>query len=158
MKKNPFKYSSFVCVNHLCLQRTIGCKQYVKTESVPYHSVAHKLRTERRKKQSSLKIPTMFFPQDPMILYQQSAAYMQSTTIPRSSQSRPSFLIDDLLVPRQHPYLLPKQTSYQEHSSTVPVSSTNSALKFGMPSILSPRQQDTEPTSMYQGKCMKTKL
>lgn len=90
----------------------------------------------------------MFFSQDPMLLYQQSP-YMQSPAIPRSPPSRPSFLIDDLLVRRQSPYLVPKQPQDHEHDRQIPSTSANS-FKFGMPSIFSRSRE--EHSTVYQGK------
>jgi len=90
---------------------------------------------------------TMFFSQDPMLLYPQSP-YMQSPAIPRSPPTRPSFLIDDLLVRRQSSYLVPKQPQDHGHDPQVPASSGNT-FNFGMPSIFSRNRK--EHSSVYQG-------
>ena len=90
----------------------------------------------------------MFFSQDPMLLYQQPP-YMQAPAIARSPPSRPSFLIDDLLVRRQSPYLVQKQPQDHIHEPQVPSTSGNS-FKFGMPSIFSRSRE--EHSSVYQGK------
>jgi len=90
----------------------------------------------------------MFFSQDPMLLYPQSP-YMQNPTIPRSPPNRPSFLIDDLLVRRQSPYLVQKQPQDHGHDpAQVPASSSNT-FNFGMPTIFSRSRK--EHTSVYQG-------
>lgn len=90
----------------------------------------------------------MFFSQDPMLLYPQSP-YMQNSAIPRSPPNRPSFLIDDLLVRRQSPYLVPKQPQDHGHDpAQVPASSSNT-FNFGMPTIFSRSRK--EHTSVYQG-------
>lgn len=90
----------------------------------------------------------MFFSQDPMLLYPQSP-YMQSPAIPRSPPNRPSFLIDDLLVRRQSPYLVPKQPQDHGHDpAQVPASSSNT-FNFGMPTIFSRSRK--EHSSVYQG-------
>ena len=95
----------------------------------------------------------MFFSQDPMLLYQQSP-YMPSPSIPRSPANRPSFLIDDLLVTRQSPYLMPKQA--QDHGSQLPPGS-NSSFKFaGMPALMPRSREDHSP--MYQGKISNKKI
>lgn len=91
---------------------------------------------------------TMFFSQDPMLLHPQSP-YMQNPAIPRSPPNRPSFLIDDLLVRRQSPYLVPKQPQDHGHEpAQVPASSSNT-FNFGMPTIFSRSRK--EHTSVYQG-------
>ena len=90
---------------------------------------------------------TMFFSQDPMLLYPQSP-YMPSPAIPRSPPTRPSFLIDDLLVRRQSSYLVPKQPQDHGHDPQVPASSGNS-FNFAMPSIFSRNRK--EHSSVYQG-------
>lgn len=89
----------------------------------------------------------MFFSQDPMLLYPQSP-YMQTPAIPRSPPNRPSFLIDDLLVRRQSPYLVPKQPQDHGHDPQVPSSSGNS-FNFGMPTIFSRSRK--EHSAVYQG-------
>ncbi|KAL9985081.1 hypothetical protein ACROYT_G007444 [Oculina patagonica] len=88
----------------------------------------------------------MFFSQDPMLLYPQSP-YMQPPAIPRSPPNRPSFLIDDLLVRRQSPYLVPKQPQDHGHDPQVPSSSGNS-FNFGMPTIFSRSRK--EHSAVYQ--------
>lgn len=90
----------------------------------------------------------MFFSQDPMLLYQQSP-YMQGAAISHSPPSRPSFLIDDLLVRRQSPYLVPKQPQDHVHEPQIP-SSSGSSFKFGMPGIFSRSRE--EHSSVYQGE------
>lgn len=89
----------------------------------------------------------MFFSQDPMLLYPQSP-YMQTPAIPRSPPSRPSFLIDDLLVRRQSPYLVSKQPQDHGHDHQIPSSSGNS-FNFGMPAIFS--RSHKEHSAVYQG-------
>lgn len=91
----------------------------------------------------------MFFPQDPMLLYQQSP-YMTPPAIPRSPPVRSSFLIDDLLVRRQSPYIVPKQPQ-DNHLHEPQVSSGNgNSFKFGLPSIFSRTRE--EHSTVYQGK------
>ena len=85
----------------------------------------------------------MFY-QDPFLLYQQSPFY-QGSSPARHTQNRPSFRIDDILVPRQ-PFLVPKQPSFQESRSPVP---NANPLKFGMHSILT--QRSREDAHMFQG-------
>lgn len=89
----------------------------------------------------------MFFPQDPMLLYQQSP-YMTPPAIPRSPPVRSSFLIDDLLVRRQSPYIVPKQPQ-DNHLHEPQVSSGNgNSFKFGLPSIFSRTRE--EHSTVYQ--------
>jgi len=112
----------------------------------PRRLICGEVRTVSRHCSESLNA-TMFFSQDPMLLYPQSP-YMQSPAIPRSPPNRPSFLIDDLLVRRQSPYLVPKQPQDHGHEPQVPASSGNT-FNFGMPTMFSRSRK--EHSSVYQG-------
>ena len=75
---------------------------------------------------------------------------MTPPAIPRSPPVRSSFLIDDLLVRRQSPYIVPKQPQ-DNHLHEPQVSSVNgNSFKFGMPSIFSRTRE--EHSTVYQGK------
>ncbi|PFX30219.1 brain-specific homeobox protein homolog [Stylophora pistillata] len=89
----------------------------------------------------------MFFSQDPMLLYPQSPYMQTGPAIPRSPPSRPSFLIEDLLVRRQSPYLVPKPPQEHAHEPQVP-SSSGSSYNFGMPALFSRSRKDH--STVYQ--------
>lgn len=90
----------------------------------------------------------MFFSQDPMLLYPQPPYMQTGPAIPRSPPSRPSFLIDDLLVRRQSPYLVPKPPQEHPHEPQVP-SSSGTSYNFGMPALFSRSRK--EHSTVYQG-------
>lgn len=105
-------------------------------------------RSWQKSRNLAFRLLKMFFPQDPMLLYQQSP-YMTPPVIPRSPPVRSSFLIDDLLVRRQSPYIVPKQPQ-DNHLHEPQVSSGNgNSFKFGMPSIFSRTRE--ERSTIYQG-------
>ncbi|XP_031570472.1 homeobox protein BarH-like 2 [Actinia tenebrosa] len=92
----------------------------------------------------------MFFPtQDSMLLYQQSPYMSQVPLGPRSTPTRPSFLIDDLLVPsRESAYgIIPRQSRSCTEQHGLPTSSSSHFRPYGIPSLLSQRQREE---SVYQ--------
>lgn len=112
----------------------------------------HHRKLIRKKKDENRKRLGMFFSQDPMPLLYQQSPYMQGPAMPHTSPSRPSFLIDDLLVRRQSAYLVPKPQLQQDphsHEQTQIASASGSSFKFGMPGIFSRGRE--EHSSVYQG-------
>ncbi|XP_015764487.1 PREDICTED: homeobox protein Hox-D8-like [Acropora digitifera] len=111
----------------------------------------HHRKLIRKKKDENRKRLGMFFSQDPMPLLYQQSPYMQGPAMPHTSPSRPSFLIDDLLVRRQSAYLVPKPQLQQDphsHEQTQIASASGSSFKFGMPGIFSRGRE--EHSSVYQ--------
>ena len=112
----------------------------------------HRKLIREKKKDENRKRLGMFFSQDPMPLLYQQSPYMQGPAMPHTSPSRPSFLIDDLLVRRQSAYLVPKPQLQQDphsHEQTQIASASGSSFKFGMPGIFSRGRE--EHSSVYQG-------
>lgn len=105
--------------------------------------------------------PLLSFYQQPPLLHNSVNLPPSMNLLPRNPPPRPSFFIDNLLIPhgvsspRSQSFLGSKQSSFQEHS---PSTTSSSSLKFGMHSILSSQPGDrdeslTQPPSalLYQG-------
>ena len=109
--------------------------------------------------------PLLSFYQPPSLLHNSVNLPPSMNILSRSSPPRPSFFIDNLLVPhgvtnpRSQSFHASKQSSFQERSSST--TSTNS-LKFGMHSILSSQSRDRDESftqaasPLYQGTATNT--